>query len=889
MESWLCPDISEHEIYIPGYQLFRLDRNRHGGGVLLYARDCLTAELLPCHHIHNLEFLPIVIHHPSSNSKFCISVFYRPPNSPVSIFDTLFCTLASLNIPSFSHFVLVGDFNVNMENQSHQLYYKVHNLFDYFNLTQVVSEFTHTDHCGSTSLIDLVFTSTPSQVLGCTTIPPLDNPNAKSYHLGILLTISWKSPVPQRNHPLKRRVWRYNHADFDRANELLCDLDLNDIFDHTNIQTSWLQFKCAFLDVMAQCIPRSVVTTRKNLPWLSKSIIQLIRKRDRYFKKASRYGNQDDRLKFKQLRNKVVYELRHAKQSFFSNLHPKNPREFWKVVRSLNASDSTVPPLSNGHTTASSNSDKANLLNSTFSSHFNRSVPELSSFDLPVTDPDTCPSDILCTEEEVYELLCSLDTSTSNGDDGISATMLKATVQSITPVVTKIFNISLKLGEIPYEWKTARITPIPKFAIRNKAGNYRPISLLSVLSKLLEKHVRNLLLNHLKDSHPLSIQQWGFSPGKSTTGTLLYTTNDWHDLLDSGTDVCAVFFDFRKAFDTVPHRPLLHKLHDLSVQPHVLKWLTCYLSSRSQYVCVRGSSSDLLPVTSGVPQGSVLGPLLFIIYIDSITTVPLSAGSLSLYADDMLLYRPITSMTDFDLLQKDINNLSAWSANNYLNFDASKCKFMIISRRSHPTLPISPLLIRDCPLERVYSYKYLGVWLTSTLSWSVHISKVCARARRQVGILYRKFYGHANSPTLFKLYLSFVRPLLEYAAPVWDPHHKGLIDSLESVQKFGLKVVTGAWDSDYVTLLSSCNISSLQSRRRQLKMLFLYKIIHGETFPNPPIQARNIARYLRSNGQHHFVRPPTHSNAHYFSFFPHSITLWNSLPNSVLCLSIYHK
>ena len=244
-----------------------------------------------------------------------------------------------------------------------------------------MSEFTHTDHCGSTSLIDLVFTLTPSQVLGCTTIPPLDNPNAKSYHLGILLTISWKSPVPQRNHPLKRRVWRYNHADFDRANELLCDLNPNDIF-HTNIQTSWLQFKCAFLDVMAniqtswlvtlirkcafldvmaQCIPRSVVTTRKNLPWLSKSIIQLIRKRDRYFKKEIgavffdlqkafdsvphqclieklRQTGLTEHiiswiLKFKQLRNKVVYELRHAKQSFFSNLHPKNPREFWKVVR----------------------------------------------------------------------------------------------------------------------------------------------------------------------------------------------------------------------------------------------------------------------------------------------------------------------------------------------------------------------------------------------------------------------------------------------------------------------------------------------------------------------------------------------------------------------------
>ena len=145
--------MSDHEIRIPGY---RLDRNRHGGGVLLYA-DYLTAEVLPCDHTHNLEFLPIVIHHPGS--EFCISVFYRPPNSHVSIFDTLLSTSASLNIPSFSHLVLVGDFNVNMEDPSHQLYHKVHSLLDYFNRTQVVSEFTHRAHCGSTSLIDLVFTS----------------------------------------------------------------------------------------------------------------------------------------------------------------------------------------------------------------------------------------------------------------------------------------------------------------------------------------------------------------------------------------------------------------------------------------------------------------------------------------------------------------------------------------------------------------------------------------------------------------------------------------------------------------------------------------------------------------------------------------------------------
>ena len=151
-----------------------------------------------------------------------------------------------------------------------------------------------------------------------------------------------------------------------------------------------------------------------------------------------------------------------------------------------------------------------------------------------------------------------------------------------------------------------RLPVSPKSHNKSDPGSYRPISLLSVLSKLLEKHVRNLLVDHFEEVHPLSTQQWGFTHGKSTTGALLAATNNWHRLLDSGLDICTVFFDFSKALDTVPHRPLLQKFKDLNVHLHILKWLTHYLSFRHQYVCVNGSSSDILPVYSGVPQGSVL-------------------------------------------------------------------------------------------------------------------------------------------------------------------------------------------------------------------------------------------------------------------------------------------
>ena len=335
-------------------------------------------------------------------------------------------------------------------------------------------------------------------------------------------------------------------------------------------------------------------------------------------------------------------------------------------------------------------------------------------------------------------------------------------------------------------------------------------------------HIRNLLIDHLKDHYPLSAHQWGFTQGKSTTGALSDVTDQWHRQLDLGLDICCVFFDYSKAFDSVHHRPLLQKLKNCNVQPHILRWITHYLCKRSQYVCVNRSSSGVLPVTSGVPQGSVLGPFLFIFYIDDITMVPLSDGTMSIYADDLVLYRPIHSATDYHLLQIDIDNVCVWSDDNHLKFNGRKCKYMIITRRKQPSLLVTPLKIKQTCLERVHSYRYLGVWLTPSLNWSMQVSEVC---RQQVGILYRKFYPSANSSSLLslQLYLAYIRPHLEYAVPVWDPHQQGLISSLERVQKFALKVCTKNWSSGYESLLQSCNLPTLACRRRYLKLCLLYK------------------------------------------------------------------
>ena len=432
-------------------------------------------------------------------------------------------------------------------------------------------------------------------------------------------------------------------------------------------------------------------------------------------------------------------------------------------------------------------------------------------------------------------------------------------------------------GQVPSGWKCSLVVPVPKTsdALQNP-NNYRPISLLSIISKVLEKHIYSLIVNHLTEHQLLSDAQWGFLPGRSTVSALLSTVHQWFKLLEDGKDVCAVFLDFRKAFDSVPHIPLIEKLQHIDLDEHLILWIKSYLSLRIQSVAVDGATSSPRPVISGVPQGSVLGPLLFLIYINDITTISLSPLSQCvLYADDVLLYRLIASPQDARAIQHDIEEVQQWASSNYLKLNATKCKYMIISRKPSVTYTFT-FYLNGVPLERVEIFKYLGVLLKSNLSWSDHIAMVCSKARKLLGLLYRQFYNHATPSTIKQLYLSLIRPHLEYAAPLWDPHLQKDVDALEGVQKFAMKLITRKWDQGYAQLMQIVDLPSLQDRRLHLKLQHMFRIIHG--LCDFPSIFHESTSYCERRARSHLLHQPfARTNAFFYSFVPSGAAAWNHL------------
>ena len=386
---------------------------------------------------------------------------------------------------------------------------------------------------------------------------------------------------------------------------------------------------------------------------------------------------------------------------------------------------------------------------------------------------------------------------------------------------------------------------------------------------------------HIQTNDILSESQWGFRKSHSIVSCLAATTHEWMGLIENGSSVGVVFFDIRKAFDSVPHQLLLDRFYQYEFPSDVIGWLRCYLTDRLQRVVVNGSHSNLSKVLSGVPQGSILGPLLFILFINPICTQLLLTSKMLLYADDILIYRSVNSHADFTLLQQDVSLIYDWISDNYLTLNADKSKWMLLTRKMEP-LQCNDLLLGKVSIERVAQYKYLGVLITSDLSWSAHVEMVSKKARQLIGSIYRKFYSCCDFDSLLKLYKAYVLPVLSYCSCVWDPYLSRDKELLESVQKFALRVCSKQWEAPYSQLLKLSQLPSLSIMRSIQKLCLMYQIVNNLTvftldvFKVKPTSSM-VIRYQSS-----FEVPFARTNYFYYSFVPSVCRLWNSLPDHIV-------
>ena len=458
--------------------------------------------------------------------------------------------------------------------------------------------------------------------------------------------------------------------------------------------------------------------------------------------------------------------------------------------------------------------------------------------------------------------------------------MLKKTASSIAPHLTQLFNLSLREGKVPTDWKTSNVTPIHKSGDKSAVTNYRPISLLSLVSKVLEKIIHNRITEYLCSNDLLSSNQFGFRPGFSTQDALLTVTNDWHQLLSTNRQIAAVFFDLRKAFDSVPHPQLIEAITSFGISGFLLSWISDYLSNRLQRVVLEGASSTPSKVTSGVPQGSILGPLLFILFMDSLNSVTLSPGTkLILYADDILLYRPVDTPLQLALLEEDISRVHKWTLNHGLTLNPLKTNVLPITRSRKP-LPLN-ITINGQPIPSVNSAKYLGVTISSNLTWSKHIDNTVKSVKRQLGMLHRKLHK-ATPQARNNILRSTILPKLDYCAAVWDPHHSTLTHKLERTQAFACKVITHQWKTDYNSLRSKLNYTTLKDRRTYIKLKICYKIMNNHScFPSSVFTPHPSPSPRHPHNQMLFI-PHVATSSHKHSFFIDVVRSWNSLPQLLI-------
>ena len=898
-ETWLKPEVNDNELSFTGYNIFRKDRasNQRGGGVLIAVKQDLQ-----CMQVDSLgtdcEILWVKIL-TKTQKPIYICAFYRPDVSDSKGLVEFEHSLRKATEMKDAKIVIGGDFNLpnwdwqDMKLKNTKVYTKMHSdfvdlLYD-VGVSQMVSKPTRHN---PDNTLDLVITNTPDLIPRIEIIPGLSDHEIVFFEYSV-------QPDRKKNAP--RQILLYNKANWTVIKEELTKLqdkmqEILDSEDRDDVEKLWETFKETLLDNISKNIPKKTTKERDSYPWITKEIKRLIHKRDRLSKKKKKTGSKDIALKYLDTRREVRRKIRQEHWKYICNLFEQNEKEvndrpclkrFWTYVKHQRSSSCGVSPLRNDGKLVTDSKQKAEILNNQFFKAFSDgatfSAEEfMENCNMNTKRNANIMPEIEITVKGVEKLLSGLNPNKATGPDGISPRILKELSLEIAPLLTMIYKASLRTGIVPLDWRQAFVTPVFKKGEKYDPINYRPVSLTSVPCKILEHIVVSNMMTFFEDNKILCNQQHGFRKGRSCESQLLEFVEEVSVGLEEGITTDVVVMDFAKAFDRVNHSLLTHKLAQYGVQGLVNNWISNFLAERSQCVVVEGERSGPISVRSGVPQGSVLGPCLFLAYINDL---PDRVSSVSrLFADDTLLHRLMKSIQDHQAIQEDLKELEKWEEEWKMDFHPKKCNVLPISRSTKKTISTCEnYILHNETLEQVTETKYLGVTLQSNLSWDKHINTICTKANKMLGLL-RRNLKTAPAKTKELGYKALVRPVLEYASSVWDPHCKKDIDKIEKIQRRAARFVLNRYKKvDSVSsMLKDLKWETLEKRRKKARLTMFYKIHNGQVHARFNKMNKLKERSGRRGHSEMYERITNRTKYRDNTFLPRTIREWNSLPQSTI-------
>ena len=822
------------------------------------------------------------------HQKLAIGTFYKAPKIPTKVFHDAYDSLMYI-FNRYEQPIITGDFNVNfLAQESSDFTMLSDSIIEPFNLKQVIDQPTRITETSST-LIDLMFVKNIEKVKshGVCAVPGVSD-----HHL-IFMAYDIKKPKFQ---PIKVTTRSFKNFDLNAFQAAAEFANFENVYNVVDINDKVTILENTINDLLDTFAPYKTFTITKenSTPWLTDEIREVMDLRDMYKYNFNKTGNKTFEAKFKTLRNKVTGMMRQSQKALFNdtiNSKVKDSRDFYKIAKKLNIiSDKSCK--SKVHFSAEE-------LNRTFlannnavidSDFIDRKLQQLYNHTLPCIHKFSLHD---VTDLDVVKVTKTIK-SMAVGVDGINIFVIKSLMPRISSILAHIINVSFKVGIFPDRWKKAIIKPIPKVTVPLSPGEYRPISLLPALSKIIEKLANRQIVFYLIKHDLLDPYQSAYKKNHSTQTALLKLTEDIYDTIDDSEITLLVLLDFSKAFDTVNHRLLLAKLNILGFQEKACDWILSYLSDRKQKVETDKESSSWSPIINGVPQGSILGPLLFTILISDMR-LSIWNGSYITYADDTNLYweSSVENINETLTTANSVtSNISKYCVDNCLRLNETKCKYMFIGTKPAikkiNDMELLSMQINNIDMERVLHAKVLGVTFDEVLSWRKQVNLCISKAMANFFQLsrYKKFLSKEAKIILCE---SIVLSQFNYCDVVYSNIDQYLKDKIQKIQNWCLRFIFDIKKRDHVDyniFRTELKWLSMDSTRLKHGLTIIYKILHNQA-PNYLRDAFSLVSEIHTvntrsgTNQNIWIGKHFKSKLHRKSYTFEMANIYNKIPEDI--------